>query len=196
MIEYIQGEVDRLTPTGVVIDKHGIGYFIHISLSTFQEIRSLSSCKLYIVEIIREDTHALYGFSTQEERATFSLLIGVSSVGANTARMILSSMSVPELQACILGEHVDVLKSVKGIGQKTAQRIIIELKDKISRITENAQLPEINGYKSSPIKEEAIAALQMLGFLPTAASKVVTQIVNERPELPVELVLKAALKML
>jgi holliday junction DNA helicase RuvA len=196
MIEYIKGEVDALTPTGVILENQGMGYFINISLNTFEEIRSQKSCKLYIHEAIREDAYVLFGFSTHEERATFQLLIGVSGVGANTARMILSSLSVPELQACILGEHVDVLKSVKGIGLKTAQRIIVDLKDKIGKGVNEANLPGMTAASMNPVREEAVAALQMLGFHPSASAKVVAQILKDSPASPVEHVIKAALKLL
>lgn len=196
MIEYIKGEIEVLSPTHVVIDKQGLGYFINISLNTFEDIQSVSNCKLYVYESIREDAWVLYGFSTPEERNTFLQLIGVSGVGANTARMILSSLSVPELQACILGDHVDVLKSVKGIGLKTAQRILVDLKDKIAKGTSETALSGILSHSASQVREEAGAALQMLGFQPSASAKVVAQILKDYPNLPVEQVIKTALKML
>jgi holliday junction DNA helicase RuvA len=196
MIEYIKGEVEILTPTSVVLENQGLGYFINISLNTFEEIQSKTSCKLYIHEAIREDAYVLYGFSTRDERMNFQLLIGVSGVGANTARMILSSLSVPELQACILGEQVDVLKGVKGIGLKTAQRIIVDLKDKIGKSGSDTVLPGLIHTPSSPVREEAVAALQMLGFHASASAKVVAQILKDTPALPVEQVIKSALKLL
>lgn len=196
MIEFIKGEVETLTPTSVILENQGLGYFINISLNTFEILQSQSVTKLYIHEAIREDAYILFGFSTKEERATFQQLIGVSGVGANTARMILSSLSVPELEACILGEHVDVLKSVKGIGLKTAQRIIVDLKDKMGKSSSDASLPGMLSAVSNPVREEATAALQMLGFNPSASGKVVAQLLKDAPTMPVEQVIKAALKML
>jgi Holliday junction DNA helicase RuvA len=196
MIEFIKGEVETLTPTSVILENQGLGYFINISLNTFEILQSQSNCKLYIHEAIREDAYILFGFSTKEERATFQQLIGVSGVGANTARMILSSLSVPELEACILGEHVDVLKSVKGIGLKTAQRIIVDLKDKIGKNATDNVLSGLHSSANSTVRDEAVSALQMLGFNPSASAKVVVQILKDSPALPVEQVIKASLKML
>jgi Holliday junction DNA helicase RuvA len=196
MIEFIQGSIETLTPTNVILENRGMGYFINISLNTFENLQSLSECKLYVHEAIREDAYVLYGFHTREERSTFQLLIGVSGVGANTARMILSSLTVPELEACIAGEHVDVLKSVKGIGLKTAQRVIVDLKDKIGKGSGENLLPGMLATASSPVREEAVAALQMLGFNASASAKVVTQLLKDAPQMPVEQVIKASLKLL
>jgi holliday junction DNA helicase RuvA len=196
MIEYIKGEVENLTPTSVVLENQGIGYFVNISLNTFEAIQHQSQTKLYIHEAIREDAYILFGFSKRSERTTFQQLIGVSGVGANTARMILSSLSVPELEACILGEQVDVLKSVKGIGLKTAQRIILDLKDKMGKTVSDITLLGAMQVNNNPVREEAVAALQMLGFNQAASAKVVAQLVKEAPEMPVEQVIKAALKIL
>ncbi len=196
MIEFIKGEVETLTPTSVILENQGLGYYINISLNTFENLQSQTSCKLFIHEAIREDAYILFGFSTKEERATFQQLIGVSGVGANTARMILSSLSVPELEACILGEHVDVLKSVKGIGLKTAQRIIVDLKDKIGKNATDNVLSSLHSSANSTVRDEAVSALQMLGFNPSASAKVVVQILKDSPALPVEQVIKASLKML
>jgi holliday junction DNA helicase RuvA len=195
MIEYIKGTVECLTPTSVVIENQGIGYFVNISLNTYERIQNQDSCKLYMHEAIREDAYILFGFSTISERTTFQQLIGVSGVGANTARMILSSLSVPELEACILGEQVDVLKSVKGIGLKTAQRIMVDLKDKMGKSGGDVTLPGMPSLVN-PVREEAIAALQMLGFHLSASTKVVNQLVKDSPAIPVEQVIKAALKLL
>jgi len=196
MIEFIKGEVETLTPTSVILENQGLGYYINISLNTFEILQSQSNCKLYIHEAIREDAYVLFGFSTKEERATFQQLIGVSGVGANTARMILSSLSVPELEACILGEQVDVLKSVKGIGLKTAQRIIVDLKDKMGKGASDAALSGLHSTVNSIVRDEAVSALQMLGFNPSASAKVVAQILKDSPSWPVEQVIKASLKML
>lgn len=196
MIEYIQGTIQERTPTYTVLDNHGVGYLIHISLNTFQDLRDLPNCKLYIYEAIREDAHQLFGFSKMEERNMFLHLIGVNGVGTNTARMILSSLSVPELQACIIGAHVEILTMVKGIGLKTAQRIILDLKDKIAKSATGDITTDLSAFQGSTTKDEAIAALQMLGFNNAASSKVVAQILKETPGMQVEHVIKVALKML
>lgn len=196
MIEYIQGTIQERTPTYAVLDNHGMGYLINISLNTFQDLRDQSNCKLYIYENIREDAYQLFGFSKLEERNMFLFLIGVNGVGTNTARMILSSLSVAELQACILGEHVDILKMVKGIGLKTAQRIILDLKDKISKNASGEILSDLSSFQGSATKDEAIAALQMLGFSNALSTKAVAQILKETPGMQVEQVIKVALKML
>ena len=196
MIEYIKGEVITLTPTNVVLENQGLAYFINISLNTFTNIQALKTCKLYIHEAIREDAYVLYGFSTQSERITFQQLIGVSGVGANTARMILSSLSVTELDTCILSDDVDVLKAVKGIGLKTAQRIIVDLKDKIGKADVAASETMAIGSKNCLVRDEAVAALQMLGFAQYPSIKVVNKILLDYPDLPVEQVIKATLKLL
>ena len=180
----------------MILENQGLGYYINISLNTFENLQSQPRCKLYIHEAIREDAYVLFGFSTKEERATFQQLIGVSGVGANTARMILSSLTVPELEACILGEHVDVLKSVKGIGLKTAQRIIVDLKDKFGKNSSEVAVTGMLNPASSIVRDEAVSALQMLGFNSSASAKVVAQILKDSPALPVEQVIKASLKML
>lgn len=196
MIEYIKGEVDTLTPTCVILENQGLGYFINISLNTFAEIQTSKMCKLYIHEAIREDAYVLYGFSKLSERSAFLLLIGVSGVGANTARMILSSLSVSELETCILSENVAVLKGVKGIGLKTAQRIIVDLKDKISKSGIDPAEAGALQSQNSQVREEAVSALQMLGFAQSLSSKVVNKLLMEIPDMPVEKVIKAALKLL
>ena len=195
MIEYIKGEITSLTPASVVLDIQGIGYLVNISLNTFDDIQGQTSCKLYIYEAIREDAHLLYGFSKVSERAVFLQLIGVSGVGANTARMILSSMSPEELEACIAGEHVDVLKSIKGIGLKTAQRIIVDLKDKVGKGAGEISIPGFHPL-NTVVRDEAVAALQMLGFNQAASARVVAQLLKDDPSLPVEQVVKSALKLL
>jgi Holliday junction DNA helicase, RuvA subunit len=196
MIEFIKGEVETLTPTSVVLENQGMGYFINISLNTYSDIQLQKTCKLYIYEAVREDAYVLYGFSKLTERTTFQLLIGVSGVGANTARMILSSLTVSELETCILSENLAVLKSVKGIGLKTAQRVIVDLKDKIAK--SGGGLSEITtvGVKKNLVRDEAVAALQMLGFAQSLSLKAVNKILLDMPDMPVEKVIKAALKML
>jgi len=196
MIEYIKGQVETLTPTNVVLENQGLAYFINISLNTYSDIQTLKNCKLFIHEAIREDAYILYGFSTVSERSVFQQLIGVSGVGSNTARMILSSLSVNELESCILSDNIGVLKGVKGIGLKTAQRIILDLKDKMgksgARLNENSSL----GVATSQVRDEAVSALQMLGFTQALSIKAVNNIVLELPGLSVEQVIKAALKLL
>ena len=196
MIEYIKGQVDTLTPTSVILENQGLAYFINISLNTYTDIQSLKTCKLFIHEAIREDAYVLYGFSDLSERHTFQQLIGVSGVGANTARMILSSLSVKELESSILSENLGVLKGVKGIGLKTAQRIIVDLKDKM--VKSGAQIDDHSAMSSqnSLVRDEAVSALQMLGFAQSLSLKAVNKILLEFPSAPVEQVIKAALKLL
>ena len=198
MIEYIKGELVETTPALAVIDCNGIGYGINISLNTYSAIQGKSNVKLYIHEAIREDAHVLYGFSTKQERELFLLLISVSGIGGNTARMILSALSPSELCNVISSGNDKLLKSVKGIGLKTAQRIIVDLKDKIA----STGVETIAGSVStlapshSEVYEEAVAALTMLGFAPAPSQKVVTAILKEEPGLTVEKVIKLALKRL
>lgn len=196
MIEYIKGQIDTLTPTSVVLENQGLAYFINISLNTYSDIQAVTTCKLYIHEAIREDAYVLYGFSSLSERSTFQLLIGVSGVGANTARMILSSLSVSELENCILTENIGILKGVKGIGMKSAQRIVVDLKDKIGKSGLHSDQTSVRGAANSQVRDEAVAALQMLGFVPALSLKAVNKILLELPEIPVEQVIKAALKLL
>lgn len=195
MIEYIKGEIKQLTPTYVVLDKSGIGFFLQISLNTFTEMQSLQECSLYVHEVIREDAYLFYGFYRSEERDAFRKLINVSGIGANTARMILSSLTVAELESSIVSENIHTIKSIKGIGLKTAQRLIVELKDKVSRsgLSTGESLATAAGNQ---VRQEALAALQMLGFVPSQSSKAVNAILKEFPAMPVEQVIKAALKIL
>lgn len=198
MIEYIKGKLDDITPTMAVVDCNGVGYGINISLNTFSAIQGKTDVKLYIYEAIREDAYVLYGFSTKQERELFLMLITVSGIGGNTARMILSALSPMELCNVISSGNEKLLKMVKGIGLKTAQRIIIELKDKIQNIgVESAgstTTPISNA--NSEIYEEAVAALTMLGFAQAPSQKVVGQILHEEPDAPVQKVIKIALTRL
>ena len=194
MIEYIKGEIIELTPANVVIECNGIGYLLQISLNTYTAISALKECKLLVYEAIREDAYNLFGFLDKNERSLFLQLISVSGVGANTARVILSSLSVPEIESAIVSENVNVLKAVKGIGAKTAQRIIVDLKDKV-KLGEDVAVQGI-AVTYSRLAEEAVAALTMLGFLQSASQKVVTKILKETPHSTVEEVIKTALKML
>ena len=190
MIEYITGKISELTPASAVIECNGIGYFLNISLTTYSALSQNTATKLFVYESIREDAHVLFGFISRRER---DLLISVCGVGPNTARMILSSLSAPELEQVIVSENVNILKSVKGIGAKTAQRIIVDLKDKIKPgdNTLNISMPQ-----NQEVQDEAVAALVMLGFPQTASMKVVQKLLNESPTLKVEAIIKAALKML
>ncbi len=193
MIEYIKGEIFEITPTYTIIDNNGIGYFINISLYTYTALQNQKSAVLYIYEAIREDAHVLYGFSDKHERELFLLLISVSGVGPNSARMIQSSLSPTELENSISTSNVNSLKSVKGIGAKTAQRIIVDLKDKIKAPSDtfNIQIPANN-----EIFDEALAALVMLGFSQQASQKVLKKLLTDGQELNVEDVIKKALKMM
>lgn len=196
MIDYIIGEIKELTPAYVVIETTGVGYFINITLPTYSSLSERSITKLYVYESIREDAHVLYGFRSQSERYLFLLLISVSGVGANTARMIMSSYSAQEIQEMIASGNVVALNAIKGIGTKTAQRIIVDLKDKILKGTGGvaATLP-LTGIDNEK-KEEAISALVMLGFASAASQKIVEKILKEQPDLRVEQLIKLALKMM
>lgn len=198
MIEYIKGEITEITPALAVIECNGIGYGVNISLNTYSAIQSKQSIKLYIYEAIREDAYVLYGFSTKQERELFLLLITVSGIGGNTARMILSALSPAELCNVISSGNDKLLKTVKGIGLKTAQRIIVDLKDKIA--TTGGETVTGSAANLSPahseVYDEAIAALTMLGFAQAPSQKVVTAILKEEPSLAVEKVIKLALKRL
>ena len=198
MIEYIRGELVETTPALAVIDCNGIGYGIHISLNTYSAIQGKKNIKLYIYEAIREDAHVLFGFSTKQERELFLLLISVSGIGGNTARMILSALSPAELCNVISSGNDKLLKGVKGIGLKTAQRIIVDLKDKIATTgmgTVSDSMPSLSPAHSE-VHDEAIAALTMLGFAQAPSQKVVTAILKEEPNATVEQVIKLALKRL
>lgn len=197
MIDYIKGEIAELTPATVVIDTAGIGYCIHISLPTFSVLQGRKEAKLFVYEVIREDAHLLYGFTNQAERQLFLLLISVSGVGANTARMIMSSYSASEIQEMIATGNVTALNAIKGIGAKTAQRIIVDLKDKIMKVAgmeSNEQL--LFATAANPVKDEAVSALVMLGFAANASQKVIDSILKKEPTLKVEQLIKLALKML
>lgn len=202
MIEYLRGTLAELQPAVAVVECGGVGYSVNISLNTYsalQESVEGQPVKVYVEESIREDAHLLFGFTTKAERTLFVLLTSVSGVGATTARMILSALSPNELVDVISSGNERLLKGVKGIGLKTAQRIIVDLKDKI--IAVSAEIPAAAGAKTqtaamSPIAEEAIAALTALGFSPAPSHKVVMNIIGEEPDAPVERVIKLALKAL
>lgn len=196
MIDYIKGTIAELNPAYAVIDNHGIGYMLNISLSTFDSLSRVGKDEvmLYVHEAIREDAHLLYGFATKHEREAFLLLISVSGVGPNIARMILSSMSVDEFTQAVAGNNVAMFKSVKGVGGKTAQRIIVDLKDKI-KPTGDTLLNQA-GPASSEVFDEALAALVMLGFSQQASQKTLKSLFSSHPSLTVEQAIKQALKMM
>lgn len=196
MIEYIEGKVAEITPALAVIDCHGVGYGINISLNTYSAIQQKRETKLFIHEAIREDAHILYGFATKQERELFLLLISVSGIGGNTARMILSALTPTELCSVISSGNEKLLKTVKGIGLKTAQRVIVDLKDKITTAGDATVSSELAFNTHSQLQEEAIAALTMLGFAPAPSQKVVIAIIKEDPAATVEQVIKLALKRL
>ena len=200
MIEYLKGTLADLTPALAVVECHGVGYGVNISLNTFSAIQGKQEVKLWITESIREDAYQLWGFSTRAERELFLLLTSVSGIGASIARVILSSMTVNELAGIISEGNDKMLKSVKGIGPKVAQRIIVDLRDKIGSLGIDAASPsKVNGQSSMINKEvmdEAVAALTMLGFSPAPAHKAVQHILTDEPDAPVERVIKLALKML
>jgi Holliday junction DNA helicase RuvA len=193
MIEYIKGELAELTPTYAVIDCSGVGYLLNISLPAYTRLESQRNAKLLVHESIREDAHVLYGFIDEQERSLFRLLIGVSGVGANTARMILSSIAAPELELVIATGDVNKLKNVKGIGTKTAQRIIVDLKDKIKPIG-NALIEQPTVV--SDVFDEALAAMVMLGFPRQQVHKVLKKLFDADPTLKVENAIKKALSMM
>ncbi len=189
----------ELTPALAVVEAAGVGYALNISLNTYTAIQGKKDAKLFVYESIREDAHVLFGFAGKKEREMFGLLITVSGIGANTARMILSSMSPAELCNCISTGNERILKGVKGIGLKTAQRIIVDLRDKIVALGITGEIPA-GGSISAPInnqvKDEAVSALTMLGFSPAPTQKIVVAILEAEPDLPVEQVVKLALKQI
>ncbi len=200
MIDYIKGTVSDLAPTVAIIECAGIGYTMNISLNTFTDIQGKKEVKLYVYESIREDAWILYGFASKKERDFFLLLLSVSGVGGNTARMVLSSFSVSELANIIEANNDRLLSTVKGLGKKTAQKIILELKDKIGSLeiesSEPGQSASALAQINREVHDEAVEALKMLGFSPAPTSKVVRSILTEDPDAPVEVVIKKALKML
>lgn len=195
MYDYIKGQLDRLTPAAAVVEAGGVGYCINISLQTFSSIESATEVKLYTHFIVREDAQVLYGFYTLEEREVFRALIGVSGVGGNTARMILSTFSSDEVRSIIATGQADVLKSVKGLGIKTAQKIIVELRDKLGvSATEEVALPI--RAAANETYSEALSALVMLGFTKPASEKVLRTLIKEQPQAHVEELIRMALKRL
>lgn len=193
MIDYITGTVTELNPACAVVECNGIGYDINISLNTFSALEKDASCKILIHEAIRDDAHLLYGFATADERNLFRQLITVSGVGAGTARMMLSSLTPSDLREAIISGNVAILKGVRGIGLKTAQRIIVDLKDKIGK---HAGSGEILTFSDNTAREEALSALVMLGFARSSVLKVIDNILRENNKLQVEEIVRKALKLL
>ena len=198
MIEYIRGIIDELTPTQASIEAYGVGYMLNISLNTYTALQGKNEARLFVYEAIREDTWTLFGFATKQERELFLMLISVSGVGGNTARTMLSSFSAPELASLIMEGNERMLKTVKGLGSKTAQRIIVELRDKVTSLgmSEGQGTRGREHEAESKVYTEAFEALKMLGFPPAPVSKTVKAILKDEPTAPVEKVIKLALKML
>lgn len=195
MIEYIKGRLIEITPTDMVLECHGIGYKILISLQTFESSNGKEDLTIYIHHYIREDEELYYGFATKDEREMFRLLIGVSGVGAATARMMLSSLSTEEIRNAILSEDINKIKSIKGIGVKSAQRLILELKDKVVK-GEGTDTPALFQNTSNPAVEEATTALVMLGFSKPNVNKAVAAVLMEKPSATLEEIIKLGLKRL
>lgn len=203
MIEYIKGELAELTPAVAVVEAYGVGYALNISLNTYTAIQGKREVKLHVHEQLvtggRDDSYTLFGFASRQERDLYRLLITVSGVGANTARMMLSAATPAELANAIASGNERLLKGAKGIGLKTAQRIIVDLKDKVLSLGLAAEVTVADGESSSvdvSVRDEAVSALTMLGFSPAPSAKVVTAIMTEQPGLPVEQVVKLALKQI
>ena len=195
MIDYIKGEITELNPTEVTVECNGIGYRILISLQTFSAIERQKETKIYIHHYLREDKELYYGFSTKDERELFRLLIGVSEIGASTARMMLSSLSSEEIRNAIIAEDINRIKSIKGIGTKSAQRLIIELKDKIVKGA-GSDTGTLLQTADSSIVEEATTALVLLGFTKANVTKAVNAVLKENPSANIETIIKASLKKL
>lgn len=203
MIEYIKGTLTELSPALAVVEACGVGYALNISLTTYTKIQGLKDVKLFVHEQLttggRDDSFTLYGFATKQERELYRMLISVSGIGANTARMMLSSLTPTELCNAIANDDEKIIKSVKGIGLKTAQRVILDLKDKIVSTGIADELHVAKEHSAGPsvntaVKDEAVSALTMLGFSPAPSAKVVVEILTAQPDLQVEMVVKEALK--
>lgn len=193
MLEYIKGSLEEVTPTYAVIDIAGLGYVINISLNTFSKIDGQKTIKLFVHEAIREDAHVLYGFFDSKERSIFRLLISVSGIGANTARLMLSKLSPEEIELAIVNGNAALLQSTKGVGAKSAQRVIVDLKDKVGKSADNTDFfIDQNNTK----REEALSALVMLGFQKNAVEKIMEKLLVQMRDAPVEEIIKQALKNL
>lgn len=193
MITHIQGKLVEKNPTDVVIDCNGVGYLLNISLHTYSQIPNLENLKLYTYLIVREDSHTLYGFSTLAEREIFKMLLSVSGIGASTARTMLSSLTPQQVKEGIAHGDIPLIQSIKGIGAKTAARVILDLKDKILKVYD---IDELSSVKSNTSKDEALSALEVLGFVRKQAERAVDKIVAQQPDANVETIIKEALKNL
>ena len=195
MIDYIKGNIEELTPTEVILDNSGIGYRILISLQTYEGLNGKKDAKVYIHHYLREDEELYYGFASKDERELFRLLIGVSGIGASTARMMLSSLTSEEIRNAILAEDINKIKSIKGIGLKSAQRLILELKDKVVKGA-GADNSILFSPASNSTAEEATTALVMLGFTKVNVNKAVAAVLKEHPNATLEEIIKLGLKRL
>ena len=193
MIDYIKGTISQINPAFLIVETGNIGYFIHISLNTFVKLENKTEYKILVHEVIREDSYQLFGFADKEERDIFRSLLTVSGIGAATARMMLSSLTPAEIERAIIGADVNILKSVKGIGLKSAQRIIIDLKDKLGKQTGAGEIFTISDNIN---RDEALSALIMLGFAKSAVVKVLDKIIMKEKNLTVEEMIRRALKNL
>jgi Holliday junction DNA helicase RuvA len=193
MITHIQGKLVEKNPTDVVIDCNGVGYLLNISLHTFSQIPDGEALKLFTYLIVREDSHTLFGFSSISEREIFKLLISVSGIGANTARMMLSSLSPQQVKEGIAHGDIALIQSIKGIGAKTAARVILDLKDKVLKVYD---IDEVSVNKNNTNKDEALSALEVLGFAKKQSERVVDKIASQQPDASAETIIKEALKNL
>jgi len=193
MYEFIKGVITQLTPTYIILENNGIGYFLNISLHTNSKLKEGESVKIFVHQVIKEDSNEMYGFADERERFIFRSLITVSGVGANTARMILSNLSPDDVILAITSGDVRTLKAVKGIGEKSAQRMIIDLKDKLGKA---GDIGDIFGTKDNTTQQEALSALIMLGFAKNAVEKILDKVITENPSAPVEQIVKLSLKRL
>jgi len=197
MIDYVNGKVAEITPNDIVVDCNGIGFHAQISLQTYTKLEKVQEAKVYLHHVLREDEELFYGFADKDERELFRLLIGVSGIGVGTARLMLSSLTCDEIRDAIISENVNRIKGVKGIGLKTAQRAILELKDKVLKGEGAADASAaLFSAPSNNMAEEATTALVMLGFAKAQVSKVVTAILKEQPTASIETIIKLALKKL
>ena len=195
MIDYIKGIIVEITPTDIVLECHGIGYKILISLQTYEALNGKSEAKVYIHHYLREDEELYYGFASKDERELFRLLIGVSGIGASTARMMLSSLTSEEIRNAILSEDINKIKSIKGIGLKSAQRLILELKDKVVKGA-GSDTSTLFSTGTNMTAEEAVTALVMLGFTKANVNKAVSAVLKESPTATLEEIIKLSLKRL
>ena len=193
MITHIEGKLVEKNLTDIVIDCNGVGYLLHISLHTYSQIPDQEKLKLYTYLLIKEDSHTLYGFSSVAEREIFKMLISVSGVGASTARTMLSSLSPKQVREGIAVGDVSLIQSIKGIGAKTAQRVILDLKDKILKVYD---IDEVSLSKNNTSKDEALSALEVLGFIRKQSERIIDKIITNNPEANVETIIKEALKNL